>query len=397
MPYFQWQGISLQGQIKRGKLFAQSAAELDALLLKREIALLKSREISYGFFEPSIKPADIIHFLRAVSTLLKAGLLLPDVLLMVSEQIKHPRFQGIVYTLAVDVHKGIPLSQAMSNYPQLFDELVVHMAHVGQETGSLDSAFIMACEQMEILQGFRKKLHSAALMPSITFIFFLLMALIIFMVIIPHFADIFKAMNQELPAVSRYALRMSEMATLKNVAVLLIVCVVVLASARLFFARASARRSLDRMLLKLPYIGIIIQQSSLIYFLRSAAMLVDGGVPLVSALNGACKPIKNSEMREHCRNLAEMVEAGSSLSESLMHDELFDQELRALVKVGEESGQLGAMLSKAAQGYQDKVSHSLFLCTTLFQPLCMIIMGLLITGLIFAVYLPIFSLAHVIA
>lgn len=398
MPYYKWQGISLYGLMQRGKLFAQSPEELDVLLFKRDIALLKSREIGYGLFQSSIKKSYGIQFLRTVSTLIRAGLLLPEVLLLASEQVEHPRFQGIIYTLAVDVHKGISLSNAMSTYPEVFDRLVVHMAHVGQETGALDAACASVADHMEMIENFRKQLRSAALMPCLTLGFFLTMAAIIFMVIIPHFAHIFSSVNQELPFITQLAVRVSDACNRWNLVYAGCLLGVLCVCLRKILSRDAMKYRKDALMLRIPYIGLLIKQSAMIYFLRALSMMVQGGVQLVPALNMAQALIKNRVIRNHCQQLAVDVESGSSLSQSLLHNQkqLFDSELIALVRVGEESGQLGSMLAKAACGYQAKVSQSLYIITTLFQPLFMIIMGLLVTGLIFSVYVPIFNLARVI-
>lgn len=398
MPYYAWRGVTLQGTIKRGRQFASSLAQLDARLLKRDIALLATRTKNGPRFSRAVTLAQKIDLLRSLSDLLKAGVLLPDALVLLSEQAEHPRLQAALCLVADDVHHGQSLSEALRKHPAIFDSLTVQMAKVGQETGAVDATCAVVSDHFQMLHDFRKQLRGAALMPCMTFGFFVLIAAVIFMVIIPRFADLFQAMHQDLPFMTQLLIRVS--AALRGVG-LVVWCGVLSAGALALHAyqRSQAgKRRLSAMALRLPLIGPMLKNCDRIYFLRSTAMLVEGGVPLVSALRGAQAAVNNHVTQNCVSYLADQVEAGSSLSQAMagMPEPFFDAALIAIVHVGEESGTLGAALHKAAARYHARVRQSLNFFSTVFQPLLMIIMGLLVTALIFAVYLPIFNLANVV-
>jgi len=205
-------------------------------------------------------------------------------------------------------------------------------------------------------------------------------------------------MKKELPYVTKLVINMSTL--LRSSAILIFVAALVLLVVVLRQCAKSARGKMviDKIILHLPWLGDLVKNSSLVYFLHSVSLLIGSGVQLLKAMNVSNKSIKNSVLRFHVAQLEKEVAAGNSLSQSIkrMPGSLLEQDLVAMVKVGEESGNLGLMLKKAAIIYQGKVDRSIAFFTTIFQPLLMIILGLLITLLIFAIYLPIFSLSDIV-
>src|SRR5579872_1850639 len=169
MPYFNWHGIALSGASKKGKLFARTQNELDAILFKRDIALLDCSLASPSRWLRSVSISTKIQFFRQLAALLQAGVLLPEALTIVTEQLDNPRFQEVVYAVANQVHQGKSLGQAMAQYPQLFDSLMIHMVQVGHQAGALAAALDMLSDYLESVVAFQKKIRSAAIMPALTF------------------------------------------------------------------------------------------------------------------------------------------------------------------------------------------------------------------------------------
>jgi len=331
--------------------------------------------------------------------LLTSGVLLPDALTVVGEQIGQRSFQEVASSLIDTVHRGTMLSEALKKYPALFDRLTIQMAKVGQETGSLGVSLGMASDHMEAIQEFRKKVRSAALLPGLTFLFFIGVTLIVFLLVIPRFADMFASVHQELPALTRVLVQIS--AFLRSWYALIIGFIIGLIAlmVRAYAVSCQGRPLVDRIILQLPFIGSIVHQRALVYFLRSFSMLLQGGMPLASAIGIAKDTVENYELRRGFEEVEHDILSGSSLSQAmgLQQDKLFEQDLIAIARVAEESGHLGLIFQKAAIGYQDKVNRSLSFFTLLMQPLLMGFLGLLVMALIFAVYLPIFNLSQVIS
>lgn len=398
MPYFQWQGITLHGTIKKGKQGARSATDLSEQLFKRDIALLSSKQIAYPRLNRITKKL-IYDFFYQLSTLLQSGILLPQALALLAYRTKNPQFQDILFALVDDVHQGNSLYDALKRYPVYFDPLILNMVRVGQEIGSLDQTLIIIINHQKMIDNFQKQLRSAAIMPCITLLFFCASAATIFLIILPRFASLFASMHQQLPPLTRKLLAVSDF--LQSVyALIFFACAGVLIGCCSIYVRsARGKQHKDYYLLKVPVVGNLIEQQNMVQWLRSLALLLKGGMQLVPALHIAQHALKNRELKRSCGQLIQQVEAGNALSAAMAYQEnlFFNDELIALLFVGEESNTLDTMLSQAAALYESQMQRTLTFITLLLQPLLLIIIGLLITALIFAVYVPIFSMATIIA
>lgn len=398
MAYFKWRGVDLAGMSRQGKMFARSEDDLSTTLLEQEIALISCTFLRPRFFSRSVSLDVKISFFRQLAVLLDAGVMLPDALEILGSLINNIRLQEIICDLGADVQEGVPLSEALKKHPDVFDSLMVRMVRVGQETGRLGTALEHLSEYLEATQAFRKKLKSAAMLPMVTFGFFALIAVTIFVFIVPRFADIFKSMKKELPAVTKLVVGISRAMRSSVVLLVIVSIVLVVLAIRQYMKTTRGREAIDRLVLHIPWLGDPIKNSSLTYFLHSVSMLLNSGVRLLKAMEVASLEIKNSVVRSQVEVLQQEVAAGVSLSQAMnrLPNSLFGQDLVSLARVGEESGNLGDMLKKGAAVYQEKVRRSLVFFTTVFQPMLMIILGLLITLLIFAIYLPVFNLANVV-
>jgi len=398
MPYYRWKGINLFGDAKRGKSFARSEDDLDSLLFDRNIAMLSCKNCKIWSFLGSISNEDKINFFRQLSVLLESGVRLPDALRILGEQSENILFGQIVFALESDIQEGVSFGDALGKHPQIFDDLMVKMANVGQESGNLGSSLKQLTSYLEIKQDFRKKLRSASALPMITLAFFVFITMSIFVFVVPKFADIFRTMNKELPTITRVILKISEFLRSYQLFIGLGILVAFIFLARKYIKKPVLQPVVEMILVRFPLTGSLIKQTSLVYFLRSVSMLLQSGMRLLPAIEITKKSFESSLLKNHLEMLQQDVYAGSSLSQSMTDYPglLFSQDLVAMVKVGEETGSLGLMLQKAADMYQDKVDRSILFFTTIFQPLLMICLGLLIALLIFAIYIPVFSMADVV-
>ena len=288
------------------------------------------------------------------------------------------------------------MSTVLAQFPDVFDLLVVETVRVGERSGCLIESLDNLCAYLEARREFNAKLRSAALTPALTFLFFIAVTLVIFTVVVPRFADVFKSVGQELPAITKAMLAISDFLRSWKVLVALGLVGGLGFVLRYCVRLPAVRLATDTVLLKVPLIGQLVKNSSLTYFLRSAAMLVTSGMHVVPALAIAKKSVSNEVLSRQFEEIYHDVQSGYSLSQAMVNREqdFFDAELIALISVGQESGKLGLLLSKAAAVYQEKVNNQLTFIVVMVQPLLMIILGLLITSLIFAVYMPILSLSQ---
>lgn len=399
MPYFRWRGVDLKGQIHKGKLFARSEKELDALLFKRDVALTACTRARKAFSFVPIHLNDIAYFFRQLADLLAAGVLLTDALRIVSEQVGNSALQEHIFTIVDEVNKGESFSQSLGHHPSLFSPIMIEMVAVGEATGSLPACLRLLADYGERRQEFRKKMRLAIVVPSITFAFFVLVTLVIFLMVIPHFEHIFAGVNREMPAITQALVRISGYFRSGWLLVAAVACVMAIGlGVYLYAVIKSFARLVDRIILQMPFVGPLRRHNDVANYVQSLALLLAGGVPVVSALGHAQEVVKNSVMRDACKAIADDVRVGNSLvtALSMQQDTIGDQELISLIAVAEESGQLARMLGYAAHAYQGRVARRLSWLTTTVQPLFMVVIGLLVALLIFAVYMPIFSLAAII-
>ncbi len=394
MPYYRWRGVDITGQIKKGVLFARSSEHLDEQLIKRHVALIGQTTKRQWISKP-IRLKDKAHFFRQLSVLIDSGILLPDALRIVGDQLDHARFHVMVNEVAIHVYEGASLSGTLERYPQIFDQITIQLIRAGEESGNMAYALDSISNHITATQDFYNRLRSVLLLPTITLIFFLVIITIIFVVIMPRFVDVFASMHQEIPPLTRYLLNVSEFIRTPWVGIVIALIALLVSVVWRVTRRGRGRTVLDWLLVHAPFVGPVLQQRFLAYTMAVLAVLLDGGMPLVQALAVVRESIGNQIFQDQLRCLEADVACGSSLSDAMIRHEqgVFPQDVIALVEVGQESGRLATLLGKAGHAYYERVSQRLSWLTVLLQPAVMIALGLLVALLIFAVYGPIFTMS----
>lgn len=398
MPYYAWQGVNIFGDIKSGKSFARTYDDLDKLLFSQNIAIISHKSAKVFKFFNKISQDDKINFFRQLAVLTSSGVRLPDALMILCDQTNNIELKQVIFQLESDVMAGLSLSEALQKHKNLFDPIVVQIVQVGQESGDFGICLNQLCDYLQERQAFYKKIKSAAMLPLITLGFFFIVAFSIFVFIVPRFADVFLSIGKELPPLTKMILGISDFLQSYYFIFGILASIFFVIILKKCLKMPVIKIFIDKLYINMPFIGEIYRQSFLVQFLRSVSILLKSGVRLVPAINISKGSINNNIIKSQINNLEQDVFAGSSLSESMVNygDKLFPQDLIAIVKVGEESAMLEVMLERAAFIYFEKISRSIFFFTTIFQPMLMIMLGLLVTLLIFAIYIPIFGLASVV-
>jgi len=398
MPYFVWRGVTLFGDIKRGKIFAHDTQELSALLLEREIALLHSKKSSPLWRWAPIPLSATMSFFHQLGRLLRAGVLLPQALRLIVAQSDHVRFQETVHTIAHAVYAGSSFSLALSQHPAIFTPLMVHICRVGEESGTLVHACQILYEYMHIMRRFKQALRNALLMPCITAIAFLVIGMVIVVYIVPRFVTLFATMNAQLPPITQFLIKAS--ALLQGWTLLVLGLGTVLGSVGVVVCARSARGRiyLDRMVLNIPSVNYLVLDVMRMHFTRALGALVQAGVSVPYALPLAMGTIHNRVLHMHAHHFQEAIQNGSSLSHAMAQhpEQWFDQQSIAMINVGEESGDLARALEAVADYYQERVEQRLHWYALVVQPLLVVILGLIIALFVCAIYMPLFTLAQVI-
>jgi len=399
MPYFQWRGVDLAAETRRGLTFARSIEELDRHLFEEQaIALLSSKPARQRWRSGPIRLRYQVHCFRQLAVLTGTGVLLPEALIIVASQAQHPRLREVMHTIADEVASGELLSKVMARYHHLFSAIVVQLISVGEESGSLAGALDAVSSHLERTDDFYSRLRGALLLPIITLCFFAAIATVIFVLIIPYFADLFASMNHDLPFITRMLIGVSSFMRSWSVIGVLATGLVVFVCLALASRRPSGKCFVDALILRLPIVGDLLANRFMTYLLHATALLLEGGVPLAQALGIVGCSIDNIYLCTDVQGLEEAVNSGNALSTAMRDtsSRRFGDELVAMVRVGEESGRLAFILKKSAAARHDRLVHSLDRLMALLQPLLMVLLGLLIATLVFAVYGPIITMARII-
>ncbi len=396
MPYYRWRGVELTGRTKRGTLFARSTDHLDELLLKRHVALLSCKPIRQWFSRP-IRLSDRLQLFQQLTTLIDAGVLVPDALVIVANQIEHPQLQEKMHIVAQMVIAGVSLSDALAETGAVAHSIIIQLIKAGEESGKLPFALDAICTHLSATQDFYRRLRSALMLPAITLLFFFIIIVIIFTVIMPNFVDIFTSMQTEVPPLTQTLLAVS--AFMRSSAMGLLISVGALGVLILWRVtrRGKARRLLDALLLKTPLIGTLLKQRFLSYTMRATAVLLEGGMPLSQALSIVRKSVHNHIFKQYLQRIERDIISGSSLSGAMAYhaEDLFSPDTIAMIEVGEESGRLPILLQRVSEMYHQRVMQRLSWLTMMIQPTVMILLGMLVALLIFAVYGPIFDMSRI--
>jgi type II secretory pathway component PulF len=398
MPYFKWRGVDITGSWHGGRSFAPSREMLDTQLFKRGIALIVERPVSWRWFYRALTDRQKMQIFRELAILLQAGILLPDALQLMGNHGDHPYVQEVLCNLAHDVERGISLSEAIGKYSDIFDAIMVHQICVGEESGNLAGALEAISESIQMTNEFKEQVRSALAIPLMTIGVFIGVFFIIFMVIIPRFAQLFKSMHHTLPPLTLILLRTSAFISSWYGITL---CGLLAAFAVGLWRIGKTTRGTYRLqewALRVPFIGRIIRNWAVATFAQSVGLLLTGGMRVVPALKVVSSTMQGSFFEQTFKSIEKSVEAGKSLSEALEQQgsELFTPDVIAMVTIGQESGQLPALLKKVATSYHGQIRRQLAMITMLIQPILLIMLGLLVTMLIMAVYGPIFTMASVV-
>lgn len=396
MPYYTWRGVTMHATYCKGRLYAHSIAELEKILLHREIALTRATEyrFSIAFI---ITRMQVVTFLKQITVLLRSGILLPQALHIIAEQTDHARMQRIVRFLHEQVSQGVSLSIALEKYPRIFSPVIVHLIRIGEKSGCLVEALDALLEYLEMAVNFGKKITHMMVMPLITFFAFIGISFVLLIGVVPRFVQLFNSMGRDVPSITQWLIYISTVLQKPLLWVCALGLLIGTFGVYILFQK-SIKRLIDRLLLCIAGIRTLIIDISLLYWFHALSLLLHKKVPLVAALNIANPLVVNYWLQKDLRAIAEHVAFGHTLRFSMVNTihQPFKGDILALMHIGQESGELEGVVEKAAYMYRQKVDRMLHMCTFVIQPLLLILLGLLIAFLVFALYMPIFNVAYIV-
>lgn len=398
MPQYKWYGINLEGKTCTGMQVAQSHHELTSVLFQEEVALLGYRIKRPTPFIHTVSLEEKITFFKQLRLLLAAGIFLDQSLQLIMHQIKKNYFKAVIQDILTDIQNGSTLAHAFRNYPFIFDELSMVIIQSGQESGRMIAALDELSNYQELFLNFKKKIRAILLMPCITFIFFLLIAAIIMIIIVPRFNTLFSSCNQACSTSTTFIFVLSDFVRTIWFPIYSILALLVMMGIKYVIKRTERmHRMMHWCMASLPLLKSITHQITFVYYFQSLALLTKTGIHLVIALEIAQQSIHNYYVRARMERVHQAILEGTSFSAAIMQEQrLFSDQIVALLAVGNESACMPFVFEQIALVYKEQINRTLTTLATLVQPLLMIILGLLITSLVFALYVPLFNLSSVI-
>ena len=396
---FVWTGTDRNGRKSKGEVLATTAAIARVQLRKQGIAtksVKKKPKSLISFGAKKIQPADIAIFTRQLATMMKAGVPLVQAFDIVAEGTDHEKMRELILTVRTDVSSGTGLAGALEKHPLLFDELFCSLVASGESSGTLEVMLDRVATYKEKTEALKAKIKKAMTYPIATIVVAIVVTGILLVKVVPQFAETFQSFGSDLPGFTLFVLRLSEWVQAWWFIMLLGFFV-----GGYVFSQAKRRSKrfadwLDSVALKLPILGSVVHDAVIARFSRTLSTTFAAGVPLVEALESTAGAAGNAIYAAAIRRIRDDVTAGTSLALSIRTTGLFPTMLLQMTAIGEESGSLDDMLGKVADHYEATVDNAVDSLSSLIEPIIMSVLGVLIGGLMIAMYLPIFMLGSVI-
>ncbi len=404
MAMFRWQGIGPRGETLQGEMEAPSAEAVVARLRTQRIRprIDRIQEKGKGFnkdiklpqFGTGVKPKDIVIFTRQLATMIDSGLPIVQALDILGQQTQNQNFAKIIKKIKQDVEGGETFSAALSKYPKVFDNLYTNMVSAGEIGGILDTILSRLCAYMEKAVKLKGKIKGAMIYPISIVTVAVGVTAVLLIFVIPVFADMFSSFGKALPLPTQIAINLSY-ATIAYAKYLLAAIGGMVFGVRSFYRTEKGRLSIDGLLLKLPIFGDLIRKAGVARFTRTLSTLLSSGVPVLDALYITGKTAGNKVIEQAIMASRQTISQGKTLVEPLTESGVFPSMVCQMISVGETTGALDTMLSKIADFYDDEVDSAVTNLTSLMEPFVIVFLGVVIGGLVIAMYLPIFKLGAI--
>lgn len=396
---FTWEGTDKRGNRVKGKAMAPSEALVKADLRRQGINPIRIKKQSAAAAAAKgkkITTGDIAVFSRQMATMMAAGVPLVQSFDIVGKGHENPRMQDLIMTIKADVEAGANLAEALARHPLYFDDLFVNLVEAGEQAGALETLLDKIATYKEKTEAVKKKIKKALTYPISILVIAFIVTAILLVYVIPQFEDLFKGFGADLPAFTKMVITLSEYVRDKGLFILVVIGGAI--SAFVFAKKRSRkfRETLDRITLKIPVVGMIITKAAIARFARTLSTMFAAGVPLVEALQSVAGATGNIIYEQGVLAIRDQVATGQQLNLAMDQTGLFPNMAVQMIAIGEESGSIDAMAAKVADFYEAEVDDAVDNMSALMEPMIMAILGILVGGLVVAMYLPIFKMGSVV-
>ncbi len=401
MPVYVFRGRNIRtNESIAGERFSNTPEALAAVLRREQIAPItiheKKSEGSGFSWRKKVSQSEVAIFTRQFSVMLDAGLPLIQALDAIAQQHSNAAFKSILQQVRNDVEAGSTLSAAMARHPKVFDPLYTNMVAAGETGGILDTILQRLTAFIEKIVKLKRALRSALIYPAtILSVAFGVVAIILWKVV-PVFRTLFEGFNVELPLLTRAVITLSGLAE-RYVIFFAVFIALGAFGLRGYYTTDSGRHAIDRLLLKGPILGEVLRKICVARFTRTLATLLNSGVPILEGLNITAKTSGNAILEDVIYRLRRRIEEGGTMAEPMRQSGFFPPMVTQMVAVGESTGEMDAMLVKVADYYEEEVDEVMKNLLTILEPLLMVFLGVIVGGIVIAMYLPLFKLIRVLS
>src|SRR5882757_4205192 len=393
---FAWEGKDKRGARVKGKSLAPDEQSLRAELRRQGVAPSRIRKQRQSHAGGRVNAGDIAIFARQLSTMLAAGIPLVQAFEIVGNGNDKAAMQRLILDVKADVEGGTSLHESLAKHPLYFDDLFVNLVEAGEHAGALESLLDKVATYKEKTEALKKKVKKALFYPAAVLVVAVVVTVILLIFVIPQFESLFKGFGADLPAFTQMVINLSKFVQAEGIFIAAVVGGAIYAFGYFHKRSRKMRQTIDRLSLKFPIIGPILNKSAIARYARTLSTMFAAGVPLVEALESVAGATGNIVYENAVMRMKDEVATGQRLQRAMETTGLFPNMVIQMIAVGEESGSLDEMSGKVATFYEAEVDNAVDAMSSLLEPLIMAILGVLVGGLVIAMYLPIFNLGKVV-
>ena len=395
---FTYEGTSRAGTKVKGVIFALSETLAKSELRKQGVNPIKVRKKPQSLFGGSAKvlPADVAIFARQIATMMQAGVPLVQSFEIIGEGNENKAVQKMIFAIKSEVEGGVPFADALAKQPMHFDQLFINLVSAGEQSGALETMLDKLATYKEKTEALKAKVKKALFYPIAVLVVAFIVTVILLVFVVPQFEELFNDFGADLPALTQFVIDLSKFMQAWWWVIAGGVSATVYLILRLKKTSPKMQEAFDRIALKLPVIGEITTKSAIARFSRTLETMSAAGVPLVEAMTSVAGATGNIIYYKASLKIRDEVSQGTQLQTSMRNTGLFPNMAIQMISIGEEAGSLDHMLGNVANFYENEVDNAVDALTSLLEPIIMAVLGVLIGGLIVAMYLPIFKLGSVV-
>jgi type IV pilus assembly protein PilC len=394
---FVWEGKDKRGKKVRGKALAANEQTLRADLRRQGVAPTKVKTQSNAFRSGGkVTNEDIAIFSRQLATMMSAGIPMVQAFEIIGNGHEKPAMQKLVLDVKANIEGGSTLHESLAKFPLYFDDLFVNLVEAGEQAGALETLLDKIATYKEKTEALKKKIKKALFYPAAVLIVAVVVTIILLIFVIPQFESLFKGFGADLPAFTQMVVNLSRAVQHQGWWMALVAGGGIYAFFYFYKRSKNMQRNIYRIMLKFPVIGPILQKSAIARFARTLSTMFAAGVPLVEAMESVAGATGNIVYEEAVLRMKDEVATGQRLQRAMENVGLFPNMVVQMIAVGEESGSLDTMSGKVAEFYEAEVDNAVDSMSSLLEPMIMAVLGVLVGGMVIAMYLPIFKLGSVV-